>query len=260
MMIFLFVFLGLISGLLGGMLGIGGGVVTVPFLYFIFHYMGTFEDRVMQIAVSTSLAASFITAALSTLIQWHKKAILMSVLKLLIPGLILGCVLGSIIAHYLSSAYLRYCFGAMAVILGLYFSIPKLPHFTIRARPDKTLSLFGILIGAFSSMLGIGGGSFTFPVLLGYHVPVKNSSATSSGSTAISTLIGSLTYLVIAWHKPELPNTFGYIDIPVFVAISLGSAFTIPLGVRLSHTLDVAHIKRIFGYCLVLLGVTMFII
>ena len=109
-------------------------------------------------------------------------------------------------------------------------------------------------------MLGIGGGSLTFPVLLGYQVSAKNSSATSSGATLITTLIGSITYLMIAWHKPELPETFGYIELPAFIAISIATIFTAPLGVKLSHTLDTILIKRIFGGCLALIGLSMLII
>lgn len=257
LIIILFVVLGLISGLLAGLLGIGGGVVTVPVLYFIFLYTGQFEERIMQVAVSTSLAAGVVNSALSTYFQHQKKAILFSVFKLLIPGLIIGCVAGSVLAHFMTSAILGRIFGAMAIFLGIYFSFPSWPSLSISHAPNQTLSLFGLLIGVLSSMLGIGGGSLTFPVLLGYQVPVNNSSATSSVATLMTTFIGTITYLVIAWHKPELPDTFGYIELPAFLAVSAGSFFTASLGVKLSHTLKTAPIKRIFGSCLTLIGLSM---
>lgn len=258
--IFLFVILGLISGLLGGLLGIGGGVVTVPILYFIFTYTGMLEERIMQVAVSTSLASSFITSVVTTLVQLQKKAVLFSVLKLLIPGLFFGCIAGSLIAHYLPSRHLSLIFAFMAIILGIYFFFPRLPHLYVSSSPNQSLSLFGVLIGCCSSMLGIGGGSLTFPVLLGYQVEVKNSSATSSASTLITSFIGSATYMAIAWNKPELPLTFGYIELPAFIAISAGAILTSPIGVKLSHVLDILLIKRIFGCTLFLIAVSMFIL
>lgn len=256
-MIVLFVLLGLLSGVLGGLLGIGGGVVTVPALYFIFSYSGMLEERIMQVAVSTSLASGFITSLVSTLAQFRKRAIQIEVVKFLIPGLILGCAAGSILAHLLSSHLLTLIFGMMAITLGVYFFFPRFPHPYISSKPNRTLSFFGVGIGCLSSLLGIGGGSLAFPILLGYQIPAKHASATSSASTLLTTFIGSISYLAIAWNNPELPETFGYIEIPAFLAVSVGAALTSPLGVKLSHSMDVAHIKQIFGCSLALVGISM---
>jgi uncharacterized membrane protein YfcA len=252
--------IGLLSGVLGGMLGIGGGVITVPALYFIFQSLNLFSDNTMQIAVATSLAASVITSLVSTYFQIKKKAILFSVFRLLLPGLLLGCILGALLAHHISSEWLKISFGVMAVLLGTYFLFPKLPSLHICDKPNWSLSFFGLLIGSLSSMLGIGGGSLTLPVLLGYALHVKNASATSSLSTLMTTLVGSLTYLGLAWNQPKLADTLGYIDLPIFCILSLGSIIAAPFGVKLSHTLDVSLIKRIFGFSLILVGITLGIV
>lgn len=260
LVIILFVVVGLVSGLLGGLLGIGGGIVTVPFLYYFFQYSEMMPDKVMQIAVSTSLAAAFITSAMSTLIQFRKKAIQFKTLKLMIPTLIFGCVIGSLTAHYLPSTTLRLVFGAIAVLLGIYFFFPKLPNLYLASAPNRSLSLWALVIGGLSTMLGIGGGSMTFPILMGYQLSPKNASATSSAATLITTCIGSVLYLIIAWDLPELPYTFGYIEWPAFIAISIGSMVSAPLGVKLSHILPVSLIKQAFGVCLSLIGLSMFFI
>lgn len=260
LIILIFIILGLMSGLLGGMLGIGGGVVTVPTLYFIFTYSELFPERMMQVAISTSLAVGVVTSAISTTMQIRKKAIHFSILKLLIPGLFIGCITGSVLAHFMSSGILTKIFGAMAVILGTYFSIPRLPRLHISAAPNRTLSLFGIGIGALSTLLGIGGGSLTFPVLLGYQVTVQQASANSSATTLLSTFIGTITYLIIAWHEPGLSYTFGYIELPAFIAISVGAILSTPLGVNLSHVLRTEIIKRIFGCCLAVIGLSMLVL
>lgn len=252
-----FVILGLASGLLGGLLGIGGGVITVPILFFIFQYTGIIEERMMQVAVSTSLAAAVITSAVSTFAQWKMKAIRFSVFKLLVPGLVVGCLLGSLVGHFLSSDLLKVIFGGMAILLGVYFFFPQLPQPYIRSSPNWSLSFFSLLIGTLSSMLGLGGGALTFPVLMSYQVPAKNSSATSSLSTLLTTVLGSIGYLLIAWRNPELSQTFGYIEIPAFIAISVGSVVTAPIGVYLSRVLNVTLIKQIFGCCLALTGLSM---
>ncbi len=258
--IILFVILGLVSGLFAGLLGIGGGMVTVPALYYIFLYSDMMPDRIMQIAVGTSLAAAVVTSLMSTWIQTRKRAIHLSVLKLMIPALILGCIIGSIIAHFMPSKDLRWAFGIMALLMGFYFFFPKLPSLYIAKTPNRSLSILSLFIGVLSSMLGIGGGSMTFPILMGYQLPAKNASATSSAATLITTCIGSLVYLSIAWHSPNLPDTFGYIELPAFIAISIGSMITTPFGVKLSHVLQVSHIKQAFGVCLSLVGLSMLFI
>ncbi len=260
LIVFLFFLCGLASGLIGGLLGIGGGIITVPVLFFLFRYTALLPDQLMQVAISTSLATTFVTAAVSTLLQMRKKAVHFSVIKFLIPGLFVGCVAGSLIVHLLPSFYLREFFGGMAVLLGIYYFFPRLPLPQFGSSPNKTLSFFGIMIGAFSSLLGIGGGTFTVPILIGYNVPMRNAVATSSGTTLATAFIGSITYLIIAWHKPELPATFGYIEIPAFLAISTGSILSTPLGVKLSHTLHSKWIKRIFATCLILTGFFMILL
>jgi uncharacterized membrane protein YfcA len=259
-LIFIFFFSGCMSGLLGGLLGIGGGIITVPILFFLFRFTGLLPDQFMQVAISTSLATTFVTAAVSTLLQLRKKAIHFPAIRWMIPGLIIGCIAGSLIVHKLSSPFLRELFGGMAILMGGYYYFPRLPFPRFGSAPNKTLSLFGILIGAFSSLLGIGGGTFTLPILIGYNVPVRNAVATSSGATLATAFIGTIAYLILAWNKPELPETFGYIEIPAFISISIGSIFFTPLGVKLSHTLHTDSIKRVFAICLIATGLFMILL
>lgn len=255
----LFIAVGFISGLLGGLLGIGGGVITVPFLTYFFLYSGGYPEKFMQIAISTSLAAAFVTAAVSSFFQMRKKAIQFSVLKWMLPTLILGCIAGALTAHHMASRTLSFAFGLIAIGLGFYFFFPKLP-LSIARFPNWSLSLFALGIGGLSSMLGIGGGSVAFPILLGYQIPVKNASAISSAATFFTTGIGTAVFLYVAWDIPSLPGMFGYIDLPAWIAISIGSMITSPIGVKLAHSLPVARIKRIFGCCLVLIGLSMLLI
>jgi|SRR5579872_6223313 len=255
--IILFAASGMLSGILGGLLGIGGGIVTVPVLYYSLQFAGIPDDRVMQVAISTSLAATFLTAFASTWAHHQKRHIQFSILQYLVPGLIIGCVSGALTAHLIPSVFLREFFGITAILFGLYFFFPKLPHLSIAKHPNPSLSLFGLAIGYLSSLLGIGGGIFTIPILFGYQVPMKNTIATSSASTLATALAGTLTYLLIAWSKPSLPETVGYIELPAFLSIGIASIFFAPLGVKLSHYLPTGLIQRIFACALGTTGIAM---
>lgn len=139
--IILFIVLGLISGLIGGLLGIGGGVVIVPALYFLFKGFGLYQSHLMQVAVCTALASSFVTSGSSTV--WHmlKGAVSVSILKFLIPGILVGVIIGACIGHFISSEILSALFGGLAIFFGVYFCFPTL-RFFIANNPNITLIFF----------------------------------------------------------------------------------------------------------------------
>lgn len=257
MTLILLLICGLAAGLLSGMLGIGGGVIVVPSLYFLFYHAGLFETHLMQVAASTSLAISLSISLFSSIVQHSKKAILFPAFKFLAPGLLIGCPCGAVLAHFVSSGLLRQVFGAGALLIGIYFTIPRLPHFSIAPFPNRTLSFFGLIIGTLSSLLGIGGGLFTFPVFLGYGMDGKTAAATSSCVTALSSLIGTMTYLLIAKEGTVLSGNFGYINLRAFLIIGIGALIATPFGIKLAHRLDIQLIKQIFGTCLSLVALTM---
>lgn len=256
--ILIFAACGVLSGTLSGLLGIGGGIVTVPVLYYTLTYLGYPDTQVMQTAITTSLAATFVTTFASTWAHHQKRAIEYSILKYLAPGLLIGCISGAAAAHLISAQFLRIFFGSMATLLGCYFFFPKFPHPNFGPSPNYTLFFFGILVGCLSSLLGIGGGIFTVPILLGYHVSMMGSVATSSAATLFTAFAGSLSYLYISWKSPSsLPDSFSTVDIPAFLAISLTSSLLAPVGVKLSQILPTPIVKRIFALALAATGITM---
>jgi uncharacterized membrane protein YfcA len=144
----------------------------------------------------------------------------------------------------------------MALLFGIYFFFPRLPEPRLGAAPSPILSLYGLLIGFLSSLLGVGGGIFIVPLLLAYQVPLLGAIATSSASTCLTTLIGSVTYLLTAWQS-ELPHTWGYIEIPAFLSLSLGSLLTARWGVFLARVLPRDRVKRVFAVVLAMTGISM---
>ena len=257
LLVILLVLIGLLTGILSGMLGIGGGVISVPALYYLLKHTTIPSDYLMQVAIATSLAATFVTASVSWFSHHRRRSVEYRPVRLLLPGLLIGCALGSYLAQIVSSEMLRTIFGTMGILLGSYFLFPKLPHPFIAHSVNKTLSLFGLLIGTLSSLLGIGGGIFTVPLLIGYQVPMKAALGSSSAATLLTALFGTISYLIIAWHVESLPYTFGYIQLPAFFAIGAGSACTVPLGVHLAHKLPITTIKKIFGAAVILTGSVM---
>ncbi len=257
MLILLFIIIGLVTGILAGLLGIGGGVITVPAMFYLFKYTHFPHEHLMHTCIATALATTLMTSIGSTISHHIKRTILFSVLKYIVPGLIVGCIFGALLSEFLSNRFLQIFFGAMSVLFAIYFFFPKLPKLHFASEPNKSLVFFGLVIGSLSSLLGVGGGIFMVPILLGYNISLKNVVASSSAGTLATAFVGTLIYLFIAYGDPTLPDSIGFVNIPAFLAIGISSLCTTTLGCKLSHTLKPELIKRIFAIALGITGLTM---
>ncbi|HSX14081.1 MAG TPA: sulfite exporter TauE/SafE family protein [Chlamydiales bacterium] len=257
MIIFLFIVIGLVTGLLAGLLGIGGGIISVPSMFYILHLLKNKPDNLMQICVATALATTLITSLGSTISHHKKKTHLPHVLKIVVPGLVVGCILGAIGSTFLSSRSLQFFFGTISILFAVYFFFPKLPQMNIAPHPNRSLSLFGVLIGILSSLLGVGGGIFLIPVFLGYQISLHNTVASSSASTLATALAGTIIYLYLGFDQPTMPYTIGYIYVPGVLLMGISSLLTTSTGVKLAHILPPTVTKRLFSVVLVLTGLSM---
>ena len=110
---------GIFAGFLAGYLGIGGGLVLVPALSWIFSRDPATANVAVQMAVATSLATMLFTSMSSLLAHHRRGAILWSLVRQMIPGLLAGALLGSIIADRIGNVALGNVFGVFALIVGL---------------------------------------------------------------------------------------------------------------------------------------------
>lgn len=116
---------GLIAGVLSGLLGVGGGIVIVPVLYHSFRAIGLPEEIMMHLAVGTSLATIIPTTIRSMHGHAKKGAVDYAVLRAWAPGIVMGVILGSIIADYVSGRVLMLIFAAMAIVFAVNLAVVK---------------------------------------------------------------------------------------------------------------------------------------
>ncbi len=262
--VLLFVFLaatGAVSGLIAGLLGIGGGVVLVPALYYVFEFLGYESDRLMQVCVATSGGTIIFNSARSVLMHHRRGAVDWSVLKHWGPAISLGALAGVVGAASLRSASLSVIFGVIGMGLGFYMLISR-PHWKLSdTLPGRALaSVYGLVIGFFSAMMGIGGGSFGVPAMTLYGMPVQKAVATSSGFGLLISVPSFVGFLIAGWGLSGLPPyTIGFVNLPALVVIVAISMTTVSLGVRLAHYLPAAVLKRIFAVFISLMALNMLI-
>jgi uncharacterized membrane protein YfcA len=260
--ILLYILTGAFAGFSAGLLGIGGGLIIVPVLYFIFSTQGYEQQHLMHIALATSLATIVITSISSTLAHQRKRAVLWPVVLLLTPGIALGAWIGASFAAQLDTAILKPVFGVFEIFVALLlFSNYQSKQHKLAI---KTVNGFigGSIIGGISSIVGIGGGTLTVPFLNWHKINIKNAIATSAACGLPIAVFATASYIFNGWNfTDDAANTtktlVGYVHIQAFAVIAISSFLFAPLGAKLAHSISDRLLKKVFSIFLLLLGLKM---
>ncbi len=254
----LYLLVGSMSGLLAGLLGISGGVFTVPCLFFLFRYLDFPPNYVMHMAIGTSLASMVFNALAATIAHARKKNVLWDLFKQLLPGIIIGSIIGGFTADFLSTPILETIFAIFISVLGFHFIRPFFQSPKKTVWPGKRLlGIYGAVIAFLANILGIGGGTMTVPTLLHHQIPEKKAIATAAATGLVITFFGALSYMAFGVNDVKVPLSFGYIYLPAFLIVSFSSLFTVGYGADLTDRLSPLALRRIFGSLLLIIGLLM---
>jgi uncharacterized membrane protein YfcA len=244
---------GLFAGFVAGMFGIGGGFVVVPALAAVLtilpHEGG--NEHIMHVAIGTSLATIFFTSLRSVQAHAKRGAVDWNILKGWLPWVVSGVVAGVALTSVLDGGQLKIVFGVFLIPLGLHFilqilgkkvkSEEKMPKGPARAA-------LGSGLGAFSSLLGIGGGTPAVLIMTMSGVNMHRAVATAAGFGAIIAVPGAIGSMIVGFNQPNLPlGSIGFVNLIALAAITAMSILTAPLGAAAAHSLDPVKLKRVFG-------------
>jgi len=245
-------------GVLAGLLGVGGGLVIVPILVFIFNYQGVPAEIIMHLALGTSMASIIFTSVSSFMAHHKRGAVQWDIVRHIVIGILTGTFLGSCFASRMSTNFLKIFF-----VVFLYFISSQL-LFNRKPRASRQLpGLFGMfctgnIIGFLSSLVGIGGGAISVPFMIWCNVIVHSAIGTSAAIGLPIAIAGTIGYIFNGWNLSTLPDySIGYIYLPALFGIAATSILTAPLGVKLAHSLPVNKLKRIFALLLIVVGTRM---
>jgi uncharacterized membrane protein YfcA len=256
-MYFEFAVIGIAAGYLAGFLGIGGGFVVVPALTYLFMRDSGLAPWAIHMAVATSLATMLVTS-LSSIVAHHRRgAIRWPVVRSLAAGLMIGAVLGAVIADALHGDALVRVFGTFAVLAGLQLILGRNPEGEKPLPGQPGASVVGLIIGAISSLIGIGGGALTGPWQMWHGIKAQNAVATSAACGYPIAVAGTLSFVWLGSQGALPGQALGYVHLPAFAGIALTSALAAPLGAATVHRLPPRLVRRIFGVFLVLVGLRM---
>ena len=153
-------------GFLAGLFGIGGGLITVPFLFFIFDSINMNPDYLMHLAVGTSFAIIVPTSIVSLLTHKKHGSVDFSVIKNYAIFVILGVLSGTIFAAVMDTKSLLLFFTIIVFLCGAY--LLNIKDKTDQLKVNFNLIpriLLGFVSGFISSTMGIGGAIMNVPIL-----------------------------------------------------------------------------------------------
>jgi uncharacterized membrane protein YfcA len=244
-------------------LGVGGGIMMVPLLIFLFPKFGVSPICAVHLAIGTSLLVIFIRSIPAAISYRHRGLIMERVVIPLALASVVGTIAGAALAAHLPGEILRrvFAFILFAAAARMAFSPPIRSDVTVPRTSWWMLLGVGVTAGFFSALLGIGGGLISVP-LMAYLLkfPTKKLAATSTAIMIITSLAGMLQHAYHGYGSPELPAyAVGYVHWAAAIPLAVGGTISAPFGAYLNHKLDVDIFKKSFAAVLVIVGMRMLV-
>ena len=250
---------GVFSGVAAGLLGIGGGAIIVPALSSALAFLGYDGDVTMHAAVGTSLAIIIPTGIMSARAHSARGALDMQTLKLWVPFIIVGTLIGGVMAGNFSGDVLRIVFAVMAFVIAINIVFSFQTRLMGHLESSKlTHRVSAFVVGYISALMGIGGGSLSVPTMVAFGTPIHRAVGTSAALGVAIAVSGALGYIYSGWGVVGVPPlSIGYINLVALVLVAVLAALCAPWGAALAHRLDQKTLKYIFAAFLTLVGLNM---
>ena len=257
-------FAGAMAGLTAGLFGNGGGFVVVPALLFVFSFLGYQDDDLIYVAVGTSLATIVVSSFRAALTHHKLGSLDREVLRTWAPWLTIGVAVGVYLASQTDAKGLTLVFAGGVGFYSIYFLFPTmLDKYSFERLPSGlSRASFATVLGGFSALLGIGGGTPTVITMTLCGRSIVQAVGTATGVGFIIGLAGCLGFCMIGLMQSMSvgpPGSLGFVNLPALLAISLASLITAPMGAKLAHDLEQIVLKRMFGIYLIAVSITMFV-
>ena len=254
----IYLLMGLFVGFFAGLLGIGGGLILVTLMVYLFTLQGFPADRLVHLALGTSIT-SIVFTSISSLRAHHKHgAVRWDILRTAVPGLVIGTLLGTVVADQLKSKYLAIFFVIFVYCsaVQMFANMKPKPTRQLPGKPGMTFT--AIIVGIVSSLVGVGGGVMTIPLMSHCNVPMRQAIGTSAALGLPIAIAGTMGFIVTGLGKDHLPAlSLGYVYLPALAGIVIGTFFTVPWGAKLAHSMPVTTLKKIFAVILFVLATKM---
>jgi uncharacterized membrane protein YfcA len=251
---------GCVAGVLAGLFGIGGGIVIVPVLELTLGFLGVDAAIRMHIAVATSLATIVPTSLASARAHNKRGAVDFSIVKRWAIFVLAGALFGAWIAAQVHSRVLAFLFASIALLVAAkMLLLPESHNLTDDVPRGPLVPIIPAAIGCLSSMMGIGGGTFSVMTLTMFNQPIHRAIGTAAVLGLVISLPGTIGFIAAGWFDPRIPSgSLGYVNVIGFALIAPATVLTAPLGARIAHAFSEKKLSMLFGAFLIIAAVRLF--
>ena len=244
------------AGFAAGLFGIGGGLITVPILFYIFSTSSIDPNYLMHLAVGTSFGIIIPTSIVSVITHHQHKAVDFSVVKGYGIFVAIGVILGTVLAAGLKTKPLILFFTIVVYILAFYLLFLKEKEKTLDVKMSLPARIIaGLVSGFVSAPMGIGGAVMNVPILKFFGYPINKAIGSAAAIGFIIASFGAAGFLISGFYlNAQLPMSIGFLNIPAFLIFFPITTFMARLGAKASHRINKNKMTKYFGLFLVVIG------
>jgi len=247
-------------GFVAGLFGIGGGLITVPFLFYIFNSLGIDQAYVMHLAVGTSFAIIIPTSIVSVLTHHKFKSVDFDIVKSYGIFVVLGVIFGTLFAATLKTKTLVLFFAIVIFLLSIYLLLLKEKEKNVSLKINLYLKIIlGSIVGFISAPMGIGGAVMNVPILTFFGYSINRAIGSAAAIGFLIAVFGALGFLISGTYlKTNIPLSIGFLNIPAFLIFIPITTFMARIGAKTVHSIDKNRISKYFGVFLLIIAVKFF--
>jgi len=251
---------GCVAGVMAGLFGIGGGIVIVPVLELTLGFLGVDPAIRMHVAVATSLATIIPTSLASARAHHKRQSVDLQIVKRWAIFVLLGALAGAWIAAQVHGRVLAMVFATLALLVAIkMLFLPQSRNLTDDVPRGPLMPVIPAAIGCLSSMMGIGGGTFSVMTLTLFNQPIHRAVGTAALLGLVISLPGTVGFVIAGWNDVRVPpGSFGYVSLVGFALISPMTVLAAPIGAKISHSFSEKELSMLFGAFLIIAAVRLF--
>jgi uncharacterized membrane protein YfcA len=254
---------GIAAGFLSGMFGVGGGIVIVPALIYVYARTHLGFEYAVQAAIATSLFTIIFTSLSSAHRHWKNRNIVLS--AALITGISssVSVFFFSIVSLSLPQDALKKIFFVILIVVALKMLLDKRKSEEEPGNADsKNFNKIycvagGLFAGAIAALTGLGGGIFA-TLLLHYFLKfsLKRSIGTSTLAIMITSFAGVLSYYINMPAGVQFaPYSLGMSDVISALPIIAASVPSAMLGVYVHRRVNGFVLGKLFAVFIFIISI-----
>jgi len=254
-----YLLLGAFIGFFAGLLGLGGGMIMVPLLVFLFDAQHFAARYILHMALGTAMATIVFTSISSSHAHHRHGAVNWQIVRDISPGILVGTLLGSLLSGWVSIKVLAVFFTAFVYYAATQMILGLKPKATRQLPGRSGMFVAGGIIGGVSSLVAAGGAVLSIPFMTRHNVKLHQAIGTSSAIGFPIAVGGTLGYIAAGMAAPMPPYSLGFVYLPALAGVAIASILTAPLGAKMAHRLPIPILRRIFAVILYILASKMLI-